>query len=85
MEESKKEKILRKLRKLMNLKESALLLCISESRIRHLTSEREIPYYKKGNMVFFKKSEIEKWQLSNRIPTNDEIKSKATTYAVLNK
>lgn len=63
----------------------ALLLNISESRVRHLASAREIPYYKQGSRTFFKKSEIEEWQLSQRIPTNKEIKRRATTYTVINK
>lgn len=63
----------------------ALLLNISESRVRHLASAREIPYYKQGSRTYFKKSEIEEWQLSQRIPTNKEIKRRATTYAVINK
>lgn len=63
----------------------ALLLNVSESRIRHLTSAREIPYYKQGGKTYFKKSEIEEWQLSQRIPTNQEIKRRATTYNVIHK
>ncbi len=63
----------------------ALLLNISESRVRHLASAREIPYYKQGSRTYFKKSEIEEWQLSQRIPTNKEIKRRATTYTVINK
>lgn len=69
----------------LTVAEVALLLNISESRVRHLTSSRDIPYYKQGKSVYFKKSEIENWQLENRIPTNDEIRSKAITYTVLNK
>ena len=63
----------------------ALLLNVSESRIRHLTSDREIPHYKHGGKTYFKKAEIEQWQLAQRIPTNQEIKSKATTYNVIHK
>lgn len=63
----------------------ALLLNVSESRVRHLTSAKEIPYYKQGGRTYFKKSEIEEWQLSQRIPTNKEIKRRATTYTVINK
>lgn len=69
----------------LNTREVALMLNLSESRIRHMTSDREIPYYKQGGKVFFKKSEIEKWQLQNRVPTNQEINNKATTYVVCNK
>lgn len=65
--------------------EVSLMLGISESRIRHLVSEREIPHYRQGNKVFFRKSEIEHWQLAQRIPTNSEINSKATTHIVTTK
>lgn len=64
----------------LDTKEVALMLNISESRVRHLVSERNIPHYKQGRITYFKKSEIEEWQLRHRIPTNDEIKSKAATY-----
>jgi excisionase family DNA binding protein len=64
----------------LDTKEVALMLNLSESRIRHLVSERNIPHYKQGRITYFKKSEIEEWQLRHRIPTNDEIESKAMTY-----
>lgn len=68
----------------LNTKEFALMLNLSESRIRHLVSERNIPHYKKGRLTYFKKSEIEEWQLGQRIPTNDEINKKAITYTSIN-
>ncbi len=65
--------------------EVSLILGVSESRIRHLVSNKEIPHYRQGNKVFFRKSEIEDWQLAHRIPTNAEISSKATTHIVTSK
>jgi hypothetical protein len=65
--------------------EVALLLGISTSRVRHMVCDREIPHYRRGNKVYFKKSEIEDWQLSRRVPTNEEINNKATTHVVLNR
>lgn len=67
----------------LDTKEVALMLNISESRVRHLVSERNIPHYKQGRITYFKKSEIEEWQLQNRIPTNDEIRKKAVNYTAL--
>lgn len=64
--------------------EVALLLGISTSRVRHMVCDREIPHYRRGNKVYFKKSEIEDWQLSQRVPTNEEINNKATTHVALN-
>ncbi len=72
-------------KEVLNTADVALLLDVSESRIRHLTSAREIPYYKQGGRTYFKKSDIEEWQLSQRIPTNQEIKRMATGYNIINK
>lgn len=69
----------------LNTRELALMLDISQDRIRHLVSARNIPHYRQGNRIFFKKSEIEDWQLQHRVPTNDEIQCKAATYNLLSK
>lgn len=68
-----------------NMHELALFLDISEDRIRHLVCERKIPHYKQGSRTFFKKKDIENWQTAVRIPTNEEIENKATTYAALHR
>lgn len=67
----------------LTVAEVALMMGITEGRVRHLTSEKELPYYKQGKKTFFKKSEIESWMLSNRVPTNAEIKSIAATRCFL--
>lgn len=63
--------------------EAAMFLGITEGRIRHLVSGQEIPYYKRGNRTFFAKSELERWMLSRRVKTNDEINDQAATHNVL--
>ncbi|MCC8037980.1 MAG: helix-turn-helix domain-containing protein [Bacteroidales bacterium] len=72
-------------KEVLNTSEIALLLGISESRVRHLTNAKKIPHYKQGNKVYFRKKEIEAWQLQSRVPTDDEIRSMGTTYAVTHK
>lgn len=69
----------------LNTSEVALLLGISESRVRHLACERNIPHYKQGNKIYFKKKEIEQWQMHERRPTNSEMDSRGVTYAVTNR
>lgn len=69
----------------LDTSEVAMMLNLSESRIRHLVSSKDIPHYKQGAKTYFKKSEIEDWQCSKRIPTNKEISSLATTHMVLHK
>ena len=72
-------------KEVLNTSEIALLLGISESRVRHLTNAKKIPHYKQGNKVYFRKKEIEAWQLQSRVPTDDEIRSRGITYAVTHK
>jgi len=77
--------VLLQAKEVLNVAEVGILLNLSSSRIYHLVSAREIPHYKKGKLVFFKKTEIEEWLLQDRIPTNQELEDKATTYVSLNK
>lgn len=64
----------------LDAKDVALILGVKENRVRVLCCKKEIPYYKNGASVFFKRSEIEEWQLGKRIPTNDEIQIQAATH-----
>lgn len=72
-------------KEVLNVNDLTILLNLSRSRIYHLISAREIPHYKKGRLVFFKKAEIEEWLLQDRILTNQELEDKAATYVSLNK
>ena len=64
----------------LNTSEVALLLNLSEDRVRHLVHDREIPHYKQGGRLYFSKQEIEQWQMQNRIATNAELNEKADFY-----
>ena len=66
-----------------NTKELALYIGLSESRIRHLTCAREIPHYRQGSKVFFKRTEIEQWMLSKPVKTNAEIENEVATAYLL--
>ena len=57
----------------MNVKECAYYMGVTQSHLRHLTSDRKIPFYKKLGRLFFSKKEIDEWRLSDRIPTNEEM------------
>lgn len=69
-------------KQVLNAGECTLMLGISESRVRHLACDKDIPHYKKGKLLFFKKSEIEDWMLRDRVPTNEEMKNKANLYCL---
>jgi len=70
----------------LTLDETALFTGLSKGYIYRLTSNQEIPHYKRnGRNIYFKKEEIEDWLLQNRVATKAEIESKATTYLATKK
>lgn len=64
--------------------EVATMLGVTQDHIRHLTSKREIPHYKKGHRAYYKKQEIEEWLLNRRVPTCDENRMHAATHVAIN-
>lgn len=65
---------------ILNSGEVALFTGLSLGRIYRLTCDREIPHYKRGNRLYFRKSELEEWLLETKVKTSDEIASEADTY-----
>lgn len=63
-----------------DLNETVLFTGLSKAHIYRLTSEKQIPHFKKAKKLYFKKSELENWMLENRVKTNKEIQSMANTY-----
>ncbi|RDI56277.1 helix-turn-helix domain-containing protein [Flavobacterium glaciei] len=64
----------------MNVKEVSKYLNLSVSAIYKLTSTSEIPHYKNGKRLYFKKEDIDEWIFSKRIKTNDDIEKEAMDY-----
>jgi excisionase family DNA binding protein len=67
----------------LTVSDLAVLIGVSESRIRHMVHDNDLPYYRQGKKIFFKKSEIEDWQLDTRVPSRQEVENKADTYITL--
>ena len=61
------------LKNVWSVPDLALVLDCSESRVRHMAAESVIPCYKQNGSLFFKRSEIENWQLQNRRAAQYEI------------
>lgn len=72
-------------KKVLNVGDVALLLGVSESRVRHLAAAKEIPHYKPNGKIYFAKEEIEKYLLRNRRATKAEIESEAATRLAVNR
>jgi excisionase family DNA binding protein len=64
----------------MDVKDLSEYLKLSVSAIYKLTSTSEIPHYKSGKRLYFKKEEIDEWIFSNRIKTRDDIENEAMEY-----
>lgn len=69
-------------KEVFNTKEAAMFLGISETRLYHLVSGKQIPHYKKGQTNFFKKTELEGWMTSQKVSTEQEIRAQAETHIV---
>lgn len=55
-------------------------LHLSKSHLYKLTSQRDIPYVKKGKRLYFQKSAIDEWLLEGKQWTNDDIEKQALDY-----
>ena len=69
----------------LNLIEAAVYLDISESHLYKLTSTGLIPFYKpNGKKVYFNRCELDRWLLTNRRVSHDEIETLADDYLIRN-
>ncbi len=61
----------------LDVNEAGELLRLSTQSVYGLVHRREIPHNKKGNRLYFKKSELEQWMQEGRRKTLHEIKETA--------
>lgn len=69
----------------LTIDEASIFLGISKSTLWKYTSQNKIPHYKSGKRLYFKKSELEEWMLSNKVKTLDEIEAEALAIVHLKK
>lgn len=68
---------------ILTVDEAATMLDMKTANIYTLTSQHKIPFYKpNGKKIYFLKDELEKWVLSNRVSTDEEISQKARTHNI---
>jgi excisionase family DNA binding protein len=59
----------------LTIDEASLLTGLSVNTLYKMTSDKRIPHYKPSNkLLYFKKSELENWMLTNRMITTEEVK-----------
>jgi excisionase family DNA binding protein len=54
---------------------------LSFKTIYQLTSQRKIPFFKKGKILYFSRSELEQWIKSGKQTTMQDIADKAAAYS----
>jgi excisionase family DNA binding protein len=64
------------------LNEAAEFLKVSKSCLYKKTSQKQVPYYKPPGckQIYFRKSELEEWLLSNKIKTVAELETNTDNY-----
>ena len=70
-------------KEVLDLEEAITYTGCARSTLYRLTSAKEIPHYKLGQALRFKKSELDEWLTRNKVATNREVESKAVTYMTL--
>tara|TARA_R110002012_G_scaffold108009_1_gene250283 strand:+ start:2524 stop:2775 length:252 start_codon:yes stop_codon:yes gene_type:complete len=76
-----KHKIQNEKKEILTIKDICHLFDLSSSAVYKLTHGKKIPHYKpSGGKVYFKKSEVENYFLSNRVASHDEIERRATQH-----
>lgn len=69
----------------LDLDETVLFTGLSRGHLYRLTSEKRIPHFKKCRKLYFKKSDLEEWMMSDKVLTEDEIRDRASTYVATHK
>lgn len=64
----------------LTLEEASTLTGYSTAHLYRLTSQREIPHYKRQKKLFFDKAELEGWMKGCRIKTNEELELESRRY-----
>ena len=70
----------------LTFEEGVLFTGLAKSYLYKLTASGKIPYYKpSGKLIYFDRSELERWMLRNPIKTADEIEQQAVNYCHTNR
>jgi excisionase family DNA binding protein len=79
------EKMLIEQKTTLDMDEAVEYTKIKKSYLYRLTSESKIPHYKRGNKLYFDRTELDSWMKQHPVKTEDEIDSEAATYCSTHK
>ena len=70
---------------IMNLIQASSYMSLSKSAMYKHTSTREIPHFKTGKRVYFRKIDLDAWLTKNKIISREEIEQEANNYLIRHK
>jgi excisionase family DNA binding protein len=65
---------------ILDIKQAAEFLKLKVSTLYEKTSQKTIPHFKKGNKLYFYRSELQSWLMDGKVKTNNEIEGNAITF-----
>ena len=70
-------------KEILSADDASKFLGLKKSYLYKLTMARKIPFYRPmGKMVYFRKTELEQWLLSNRCATDEELNREAQSFCM---
>lgn len=57
----------------LTIDEVAMLTGYTVKYLRLIIAQHQLPYYRRGNRLYFCRTEVENWMMAKRIPSNDEL------------
>ena len=70
---------------ILDMKQAAEFLKLKINTLYEKTSRRLVPFFKKGNKLYFRKDELQQWIQDGKVKTRDELQSEASSYSLFRK
>jgi len=67
-------------KELLNIEEAAGFLDLKVNTLYEKTSLKTIPHFKKGNKLYFRRTELEEWVKAGKVKTRTEIEGEAVSF-----
>ena len=70
---------------ILDIKQAAHFLRLKVTTIYEKTSRKLIPHFKKGNKLYFNRTELKAWVIEGKVKSADEMQSEAATHGLTRK
>ena len=70
---------------ILNVQQAARFLQLKPATVYEKTSTKQIPHFKKGNKLYFYRSQLQEWIDEGKVKTSGQISTEAITFTLLKK